>query len=264
MTRLFWFGLAWALLLLGWEAGSWVGWLNPQILPPPSETLPFALSGQVQVGFGQQRIGLADAVVVTLLRVGLGMALGILASLIIAILVTELSFLRKIMLPIVQSLAPIAPVAWIPFTIVVIGIGGPAAIFIVFMAVTSSLSLSLISALDHTPQEFITIAHNLRTPPFRMWWQIRLPAIFAPAITSTRMAFFGAWMAVLADEMAGINSGLGYMIVMAQQMYNMKIVMIGIITIGLVGFVVDRLLLLLSRFVMENLYGHPQHHRTAA
>ena len=264
MTRLIWFVLAWALLLAGWEAASWAGWLNPQILPPPSETLPFALSGEVQVGFGQQRIGLTDAVAVTLLRVSLGMALGLLASLVIAILVTELALLRRIVLPIVQSLAPIAPVAWIPFTIVVVGIGGPAAVFIVFMAVTGSLSLSLISALDHTPQEFITIARNLRTPPLRLWWQVRLPAIIAPAITSVRMAFFGAWMAVLAGEMAGINSGLGYMIVMAQQMYNMKIVMIGIITIGLIGFSVDRLLLLLNHFVLEKLYGSTQHSRAAA
>ena len=66
-------------------------------------------------------------------------------------------------------------------------------------------------------------------------------------MTSLRMAFFGAWMAVLAGEMAGINSGLGYMIIMAQQMYNMPLVMVGVMTIGVVGFVVDRLMLLLGR-----------------
>jgi len=53
-------------------------------------------------------------------------------------------------------------------------------------------------------------------------------------------------MAVLAGEMAGLNSGLGYMIIMAQQMYNMKLVMIGILTIGFIGFVIDRLLLLIN------------------
>lgn len=263
MTRLLWFALAWALLLGAWEAGTHGGWLNPQILPPPSETLPFALSGQVQVGFGQQRIGLTDAVAVTLLRVGAGMTLGVLAALLLTVLVTELRPLRQLVLPIVQSLAPIAPVAWIPFTIVVVGIGAPAAVFIVFMAVFGTLTLSLLSALEHMPAEFLTIARQLRTPRLRLWLQVRLPAILPATITSVRMAFFGAWMAALAGEMAGINSGLGYMIVMAQQMYNMKIVMIGILAIGLIGFSVDRLLLALNHRLTERLYGRTSAPRTA-
>jgi ABC-type nitrate/sulfonate/bicarbonate transport system permease component len=263
MKRLFWFVLAWAAMLATWEAGAYGGWLNPQILPPPSETLPFALSGQVQVGFGQQRIGLTEAIVVTLLRVGAGMALGMLAALLLTVLVTELQALRQLALPIVQSLAPIAPVAWIPFTIVVVGIGGPAAVFIVFMAVFGTLTLSLVSALEQMPAEFLTIARQLRTPRLRLWLQVRLPAILPAAVTSVRMAFFGAWMAALAGEMAGINSGLGYMIVMAQQMYNMKIVMIGILAIGLIGFSVDRLLLALNHRLTERLYGRSAALRTA-
>ena len=59
-----------------------------------------------------------------------------------------------------------------------------------------------------------------------------------------------AWMAVLAGEMAGINSGLGYLIIMGQQMYNMKLVMIGIIAIGMIGFFMDRLLLLIQRRIL--------------
>lgn len=70
-------------------------------------------------------------------------------------------------------------------------------------------------------------------------------------MTAIRMSFFGAWMAVLAGEMAGINSGLGYMIIMAQQMYNMKLVMIGILAIGFIGFAIDRLLLLANARLLQ-------------
>ena len=69
-------------------------------------------------------------------------------------------------------------------------------------------------------------------------------------MTMVRMSFFAAWMAVLAGEMAGINSGLGYLIIMGQQMYNMKLVMVGIIAIGVVGFALDRLLLVLQRRII--------------
>lgn len=250
-SNLLWFCLAWLLIILLWELGSYMEWLNPQILPPPSETIPYAFSGNISIGFGQQRTGLFEATAITLARVGIGMLAGLLVSSCLAVMVIELPLLRRLVLPIVQSLAPIAPVAWIPFTIAVIGIGGQAAVFIVFMAVLGTMSLSLIAALDGIPAEYLKIARNLGTSRMRMWWHVRLPAITSGAMTAIRMSFFGAWMAVLAGEMAGINSGLGYMIIMAQQMYNMKLVMIGILAIGFIGFAIDRLLLLANARLLQ-------------
>ncbi len=259
-----WFALAWGLLLGSWEAATHAGLLNAQILPPPSKTLPYALSGEVRIGFGQQRMGLSEAVIVTLSRVGAGMVLGLVAALLAAAAIIEVRFARRLVLPIVQSLAPVAPVAWIPFTIVLVGIGGQAAVFIVFMAVSGTLTLSLVAALENIAPEYLAIARNLRASRWGLWWNVRLPAILPAALTSLRMAFFGAWMAALAGEMAGINSGLGYMIVMAQQMYNMKVVMIGILVIGLIGFAVDRLLLGLQKAVVGTLHGTVEHARRAA
>ncbi|MBV8226497.1 MAG: ABC transporter permease subunit, partial [Verrucomicrobia bacterium] len=74
-------------------------------------------------------------------------------------------------------------------------------------------------------------------------WRVVLPAAAPSLMTVARMSFFGAWMAVLAGEMAGINSGLGALIMFGQQQFNMRLVMIGIVTIGLLGFLVDQLLL---------------------
>jgi len=242
-----WFLLAWALLIGAWELAVQVGWLDGRVLPPPSVTLPYAFSGNAVVGFGQQRSGLLEALSVTVFRVSGGLLAGSLVALVLAVITTEVKLLRRLILPLVQTLAPISPVAWVPFTIAVIGIGGQAAIFVVFLAVLGTMTLSLIAALDSVDPQYLNIARNLRCTRRQIWLRVRLPAIAPSAMTSLRMAFFGAWMAVLAGEMAGINSGLGYMIIMAQQMYNMPLVMVGVMTIGVVGFVVDRLLLLLGR-----------------
>ena len=242
-----WFLLAWALLIGAWELAVQSGWLDGRVLPPPSVTLPYAFSGEAVVGFGQQRSGLLEALLVTLLRVSGGLLAGSLVALLLAVITTEVKLLRRLILPLVQTLAPISPVAWVPFTIAVIGIGGQAAVFVVFLAVLGTMTLSLVAALDAIDPQYLNIARNLRCTRQQIWLRVRLPAIAPSAMTSLRMAFFGAWMAVLAGEMAGINSGLGYMIIMAQQMYNMPLVMVGVMTIGAVGFVVDRLLLLLGR-----------------
>ena len=227
--------------------GRQSGWLDGRVLPPPSVTLPYAFSGEAVVGFGQQRSGLLEALLVTLLRVSGGLLAGSLVALLLAVITTEVKLLRRLILPLVQTLAPISPVAWVPFTIAVIGIGGQAAVFVVFLAVLGTMTLSLVAALDAIDPQYLNIARNLRCTRQQIWLRVRLPAIAPSAMTSLRMAFFGAWMAVLAGEMAGINSGLGYMIIMAQQMYNMPLVMVGVMTIGVVGFVVDRLMLLLGR-----------------
>lgn len=242
-----WFLLAWALLIGAWELAVQSGWLDGRVLPPPSVTLPYAFSGEAVVGFGQQRSGLLEALLVTLLRVSGGLLAGSLVALLLAVITTEVKLLRRLILPLVQTLAPISPVAWVPFTIAVIGIGGQAAVFVVFLAVLGTMTLSLVAALDAIDPQYLNIARNLRCTRQQIWLRVRLPAIAPSAMTSLRMAFFGAWMAVLAGEMAGINSGLGYMIIMAQQMYNMPLVMVGVMTIGVVGFVVDRLMLLLGR-----------------
>ncbi|WP_084009636.1 ABC transporter permease [Pandoraea oxalativorans] len=249
LQPLLWFALAWTVLGGVWELSVALGWLDGRILPPPSVTLPYAFSGEASVGFGQQRAGLLASTLLTLSRVTTGLTLGVAAALLLAVLIVEQRWLRRLVLPLVQSLAPIAPVAWVPFTIAVIGIGGPAAVFVVFLAVTTSMTLSLVAALDGMDPQYLKIARNLRTSPWQLWLRVRLPAIAPSALTSLRMAFFGAWMAVLAGEMAGINSGLGYLIIMAQQMYNMPLVMVGVITIGAVGFTVDRVLLLGQRLV---------------
>lgn len=244
------FVFAWAVLLGLWELGAAAGWFSDRILPPPSQTIPFLLAGEATVGFGTQRTGLMEAIGVTLVRISVGLVLGLAAAIGVAFLILQVKLLRALVLPIVQSIAPISPVAWVPFAIAIVGIGDPAAIFVVFMAIFGSMCCAAVAAFDSVPQEYRKVARSLGAGTAEMWRTVLLPAAAPSLMTMVRMSFFAAWMAVLAGEMAGINSGLGYLIIMGQQMYNMKLVMVGIIAIGVVGFALDRLLLLAQRRIV--------------
>jgi ABC-type nitrate/sulfonate/bicarbonate transport system permease component len=244
------FLFAWAVLLGLWELGAAAGWFSDRILPPPSQTIPFLLAGEATVGFGTQRTGLVEAIGVTLVRISVGLVLGLVAAIGVAFLILQVKLLRALVLPIVQSIAPISPVAWVPFAIAIVGIGDPAAIFVVFMAIFGSICCAAVAAFDSVPQEYRKVARSLGAGTVEMWRTVLLPAAAPSLMTMVRMSFFAAWMAVLAGEMAGINSGLGYLIIMGQQMYNMKLVMVGIIAIGVVGFALDRLLLVAQRRIV--------------
>jgi ABC-type nitrate/sulfonate/bicarbonate transport system permease component len=241
------FIVSWAILAILWEVGAATNVLNPDILPPPSVVVPYIISGPGAAGIGPQQVGYGEAIIKTLIRVTVGLGLGLLAAIPLGTLIATVSFLRRFVLPMVQTIAPIAPVAWVPVAIALVGTGDQAAIFVVFMGVFAVMTLATAAAIDNVSKDLVKAAQSLGANGWFLWARVILPAASPGLLTIVRVNFFAAWMAVLAGEMAGINSGLGALIVMGQQQFNMKLVMTGVITIGLLGFAVDRFLLLLQR-----------------
>lgn len=249
------FLLAWLLLALLWELGAAVGWLNRSILPPPSVVIPYIIQGPGSAGIGPQQVSYGEAVLKTLFRVITGLSLGLFAAIPLGVLLTLVNPLRQFVMPMIQTIAPIAPVAWIPLAISLLGIGDQSAIFVVFMGVFAVMTIATAAAIEGVPPELIKTARSLGAKDYRLWLWIVLPAISPSLLTIVRVNFFAAWMAVLAGEMAGINSGLGALIILGQQQFNMRLVMTGVITIGILGFAIDRLILLVQR---QLLWWEPQ------
>ncbi len=242
-----WFLVGWAVLALGWELGAATGVLNPDILPPPSQVLPYLLQGDLSAGIGPQQVSYGEAIVRTLLRVSVGLGLGSLAALPLGTLMAAIQGVRHFAMPIVQTIAPVAPVAWVPVAIALMGTGDQSAIFVVFMGVFALMTLATAAAISAIPEELLKTARSLGVRGSRLWLWVVFPAVAPTLLTIVRINFFAAWMAVLAGEMAGINSGLGALIILGQQQFNMKLVMAGIITIGIIGFVIDRSMLWVQR-----------------
>lgn len=241
------FLIGWVVLALGWELGALTGVLNRDILPPPSEVIPYLLQGPGAAGIGPQQVSYGEAIAKTLVRVSVGLGLGLLAALPLGTLIAVVPSIRQFLMPVVQTIAPIAPVAWVPVAIALMGTGDHSAIFVVFMGVFAVMTLATAAAIGGVPRELIKTARSLGARGSRLWLWVVLPAAAPGLLTIVRVNFFAAWMAVLAGEMAGINSGLGALIILGQQQFNMKLVMVGILTIGVIGFTIDRLMLLVQR-----------------
>lgn len=241
------FLLAWLLLAGLWELGTTVGFLNRNILPPPSVVIPYVIQGPGSAGIGPQQVSYGEAILKTLFRVITGLSLGLFAAIPLGVLLALVNPLKQFVMPMIQTIAPIAPVAWIPLAISLLGIGDQSAIFVVFMGVFAVMTIATAAAIEGVPPELIKTARSLGAKDYHLWLWIILPAISPSLLTIVRVNFFAAWMAVLAGEMAGINSGLGALIILGQQQFNMRLVMTGVITIGILGFAIDRLILLVQR-----------------
>ncbi len=242
-------GLLSCTVLVGlWEGvGSNAGNPITQVLPPPSQFLPVLFESDFKIGLGSQAASIYQSVAVTLIRVLLGMTIAFIGSIFCGLLISLSKWSELFILPILGLIAPIAPIAWVPLALVVFGISNLTAIFIVFMGVFFTLTIATVAEIKRIPENLLMTAQNLGGGSFARWRWVIVPAILPGIFTLLRLNFIAAWMAVLAAEMTGLRDGLGTVVMTGRNLFNSDLIVLGICIIGISGFAVDRLLLLIQR-----------------
>ncbi len=186
---------------------------------------------------------LLDDSVASLFRVSVGFGLAALAGVPLGLWMGRSLSARSALLPAVNFLRSISPIAWIPFAILWFGIGDLPAIFIIFLASFLPLALSTMSAAATIPQVYFRVARDYGIPERK----ILLPAVLPELITALRVSAGIAWMVVVAAEMIAVRSGLGFLILDARNGLRTDLVIVGMIVIGAIGIGLDRVLARLAR-----------------
>ena len=240
-----WWVLSVGIVAAFWETLAALKLINTMILPPPHVFIG-ELQHQTQFllpQFGARRVGAnfvaLTAIVASLRRVLGGLALAFVIALLTGSLAFYLGFFRKLTFPTIRLLAPIAPVAWIPFALVAFGLGDVTAIFVVFVGIVFTLTLATVNNMNNVDQVYINTARVLGASRGQVMRYVILPAILPNLFVIMRMNLFGAWTGVLVAEMVGVNTGLGTMVMVGQQMMNINLMFIGMAIIGLVGYLLD-------------------------
>lgn len=242
--------IPWAVVIAIWEMAAASGWNGTVLFPPPSAFLSYAVESDFRVGFGGDAMPIPMAIIVSALRVLVGLVIGFAAALATGILISASSTFADMVMPLIRGLAPIAPIAWIPLGIVLFGIGNPTAIFIVFMGVYFILTISTVSAVAGVEQRLIKTARSFGATPTQVWSRVIFPAVLPQVFTMLRINFFAAWMAVLAAEMVGVKNGLGMMIILGREMFNTKLILLGMCMVGATGYFIDSLLMQVQRRIL--------------
>ena len=151
--------------------------------------------------------------------------------------------------PIIQGLRPISPIAWIPFAILWYGIGDKAGVFLIFYASFFPITVGTVAAVRNISRVHQRSAMNFGLTGFELFRRVVLPAALPQIITSLRIALGVAWLVIVAAEMVGMDSGLGYLINDARNMgKRYDLVAATMIVIGAIGIVLDALIRRLERF----------------
>lgn len=218
-----------------------------QVFPPPSRFLPVLIDSDFKIGMGSQSASIAQSITSTLLRVLAGISIAFVGSILCGLLISLSKWSELFILPLLSLIAPIAPVAWVPLALVIFGISNLTAIFIVFMGVFFTLTIATVAEIKRIPNSFLATAQNLGGNKFNCWRQVVIPAVLPGVFTLLRLNFMAAWMAVLAAEMTGLRDGIGAVVMTGRNLFNSNLILLGICIIGLCGFAVDRLLLLIQQ-----------------
>src|SRR5436190_7735879 len=169
--------IPWVVVIAIWEIAAANGWSGAVLFPPPSAFLRYALESDFRVGFGGDAMPIPVAIVVSALRVLVGLAIGFAAAIATGILISASGAFADMVMPLVRGLAPIAPIAWIPLGIMLFGIGNPTAIFVVFMGVYFLLTISTVAAVNAVDQPLIKTARSYRASRTQVWTRVIFPAV---------------------------------------------------------------------------------------
>jgi nitrate/nitrite transport system permease protein len=225
-------------------AGWWLASSRIADLPSPAQTWqesrvyvlePLAKRGEMDQGIGRLAY-------YSLVRVAQGFLLGIAIGTPLGFLLGVSPTLTRMFDPLIQILRPISPLAWLPLGLILFQRSEPAALFAIAVCSMWPTVLNTMTGVRAIPQDYWNVARVLRLTRVTTFTKIVLPATLPYMFTGYRLSLGIAWLVIVASEMLTGTPGVGGFL---WQEYNSLVyahILLAIVTIGLVGFALDRLM----------------------
>jgi NitT/TauT family transport system permease protein len=224
--------------LIFWEILAIV--INNEFILPRIESVALVFSQPFSPILGTG--SLVENMFASLYRVVLGFLIGGLLAIPLGIFMGRVTWFDQFMDPLVQIFRPIPPIAWIPLALAWFKIGLASIVFIIFIGAFFPVLLNTIDGVRRVNHTWIEAATMFGANERQLLYMVIVPAALPTIWTGLRVGFGIAWMSVVAAEMIGTASGLGYLIIYAYNFGQIQVIIAGMIVIGLIGLSIDYLL----------------------
>lgn len=238
LNRLAWRLAPWLLpaaLLALWQAGASSGWISQQVLPSPHIVI-HTLQDLVTSG------DLWPDVWASMTRVVVGFLVGALLGLMLG---TAMGLSRRFeayVLPTFNALVQIPVLAWLPFVVLLVGIGEALKYILIAKAAMVPVTLNTLQGFRQTPSAYREVARTYGYSTRQEVLEIVLPHAVPTLFTGLRLGFTKAWLSLVVVELVASSEGLGYLIVYGRQLFQLDLVMAAVIVVGAIGYAIDRAL----------------------
>jgi NitT/TauT family transport system permease protein len=229
----------WALIVALWYGVRASGLVNPALVPAPHAVFERFLS------LAQDRLGM-DMWMSTR-RVVVGVALGVVVAVPVGFCLGWYRGLRGFIDPVINFFRALPPIALIPLVIVYFGIGELAKTVILFYASFFAAVIVMYEGIAQISPIYVRVAKTLGANDLEIFAKVIVPLTVPHILTAIRVALGVAWATLVASELIAAQQGLGALIQNASSFFQLDIVYVGIICIGLVALTMDLLLRAASR-----------------
>lgn len=233
-----------AILILIWQFLFTVSSYDKALFPSPKMAVD-ALLEMLESG------RLLENIRTSMYRFAVGYISSVLAAMLLGLILGRIPKLFQYINPAVQLLRPISPTAWMPFIVLLFGIGDVPAIVIIFLAAFFPVLLSTVSAVGNIDPIYLKVSKNFGIKQPELTWKVVFPAVFPQIANGIHLALGTAWIFLVAGEMVGAQSGLGYQIIDARNNIRADILLATILVIGIIGILLDGLLKFIEKQIFK-------------
>lgn len=254
MSRFPWFLLLPLVLLALWQGLATAGWIPPGIVPEPMQV---ARSWEKWV-FGDPRMSLSPYsgtwvanVTYSSKRVLQGFMIAAVIGVPMGLLIGWSGMFSKLVDPTIQLFRPIPITAWVPFAVAAFGIYDANALFLISLGAFYPIVINSTHGVRDTNPLLLRAARMMGASKVAVLLRVIFPSALPSIFTGLRLGMGVAWTAVIVAEMVAVKSGLGYVLWDAYYVNRMDICVATMASIGMLGFVSDRVVVGLSQFFLR-------------
>ena len=221
-----------AAVFLCWSIGSHFSLWNAYIIPPPVDVAT-ALSQTMLDGT------LAKHLLVSFYRVFTGFLTALLLATPLAVLLGMNKHWAPYFHTSLECVRHIPPLATIPILILWFGIGELPKLLIVVMATFFPIFFNTLHGVESCDNKWVEVGRSFGMDRRKIFRYVVLPAALPSVLVGMRLGLGYSWRALVGAELIAASSGIGYMILDAEQLSRPDLVIIGILTIGVMGTLID-------------------------
>jgi sulfonate transport system permease protein len=220
--------------LLGlWALAAERGWAPPQLLPAPRLVLDtiidLAKSGELLTNYA-----------ISLARVTAGFFLGAALGAVIGVAMGLSRRFEQYVHPLFNALSQVPVLGWLPLAMMVFGIGESLKIVIIAQASLVPVAINVLNGIRRVPPQYVEVARVFQYSRVQLLRKVLLPATVPSLFVGVRYGLTLAWLSLVTVELLASSEGLGFLIVWGRQLFQLDLVLAAIISVGIVGLLLDK------------------------
>lgn len=222
--------------LIIWEIISRSGFFNQNLFPPPSVVWESFIDS---IASGELAIDLQSSIA----RVMAGFFVGSLFGIILGFLTGRIDIFRLTFGQIANFLKNIPAIAFVPLAIVWFGIGEISKVFLIAWSTTFPVWINTHHGVIQVEKHYLWIIRSMGANRLQVLKEVIFPSAIPHILSGLRIGIAMSFIALVASELAGAFSGIGYRISVSHLIFRVDKMLLGIVTLGFLGFFADKIYL---------------------